>query len=277
MRVGEIEFEIVSGGTFKLDGGGMFGVVPFALWRKLYEPDDRGRIQLDANCLLVRTGDELIVIDTGNGTKLSPKEQEIFDLKPGDTLRANLAAKGVSPEEVTLVLLTHLHMDHVGGATEQVGDTIVPAFPNARYVVQRQEWEDALHNRSHMRVSYRLENLEPLQGRLQLLDGNTEIAPGVSVQVTGGHTRAHQCILLTSQGETAWYAGDICPTPAHFRPPYNMAFDMEPYETMRVKQDLLARAARENWLMVFDHEPVHKVVRVVQDGSNFQPDPLRAW
>lgn len=277
MRVGDIEFEIVSGGAFKLDGGGMFGVIPLALWSKLYTPDDRGRIQLDTNCLLVRTGDELILIDTGNGSKLSPKEQTIFDLAPGDVLLDNLQARGVAPEDVTMVLLTHLHMDHVGGASRTVGDTVAASFPNARYVVQRREWEDALHNRSHMRVSYRLENLEPLQGQLHLLDGDAEVAPGVSVHVTGGHTRAHQCVFLKSQGETAWYTGDICPTPAHFRLPYNMAFDMEPYETMLAKQELLTRAARENWLAIFDHEPEQKMVRVVQDGNQFLPSPLSAW
>src|SRR5688572_6780612 len=117
MRVGDIEFEIVSGGAFKLDGGGMFGVIPLALWSKLYTPDDRGRIQLDTNTLLVRTGDELILIDTGNGSKLTAKEQAIFDLAPGDVLLDNLQARGVAPEDVTMVLLTHLHMDHVGGGS----------------------------------------------------------------------------------------------------------------------------------------------------------------
>lgn len=276
MRVGDVEFEIVSGGAFMLDGGGMFGVIPLALWSKLYKPDERGRIQLDTNCLLVRTGDELILIDTGNGSKLTAKEQAIFDLTPGNPLIENLQDRGVAPEDVTMVLLTHLHMDHVGGASHVQGDTVVATFPNARYVVQRREWEDALHNRSHMRVSYRLENLEPLRGNLVLLDGDTEVAPRVSVHVTGGHTRAHQSIFLRSQGETAWYTGDICPTPAHFRLPYNMAFDMEPYETMLAKQELLTRAAHENWLTIFDHEPDQKIVRVVQDGTQFHPSPLTA-
>jgi glyoxylase-like metal-dependent hydrolase (beta-lactamase superfamily II) len=286
MRIGDTELQTVSGGAFKLDGGGMFGVIPRPLWSKLYAPDERGRIALDINCLLVRTGDELILIDTGNGPKLSAKEREIFGLVEGDTLLGNLAAVGVRPEEVTMVLLTHLHMDHVGGASHLVpdlpaecgGQESVPSFPNARFLVQRREWEDALHNRSHMRISYRIENLRPLQdsGRLHLLDGSGEVAPGVSVAVTGGHTPAHQCVFIRSGGETALYAGDICPTPAHFRPPYTMAFDMEPYETIQVKADLLHRAARDGWLLFFDHEPVRKVVRVTQEEGQFHAVPVES-
>jgi glyoxylase-like metal-dependent hydrolase (beta-lactamase superfamily II) len=278
MQIGEIEVEVVSGGAFRLDGGGMFGVVPRPLWSRVAAPDERGRIHLDTNCLLVWTGEELVLIDTGNGSKLSPKEQEIFALQPGDTLLDNLAALGVRPEDVTLVLLTHLHMDHVGGASRYAGDLIIPSFPNARFLAQRMEWEDALHNRSHMRVSYRLENLQPLQesGRLDLLDGDCEVAPGVSVHVTGGHTPAHQCVFFRSGGETGILLADICPTPAHFRPAYNMAYDMTPYHTMQVKGELLQRAAREGWTVFFDHEPVRKVVRVVQEGDQFVAAPVES-
>lgn len=271
-----MEWEIVSGGRFRLDGGGMFGIIPRALWSRLYPPDEKGRIQLDTNCLLVRTGDELILVDSGNGPKLSEKERGIFDVDEGNPLLENLARRGVAPEAVTMVLFTHLHMDHAGGASRVAGDEVVPAFPRARFVVQRQEWEDALHNRSHMRTSYRMENLQPLQdsGRLRLLDGDTEVAPGVRVHVTGGHTRAHQCVLLEQDGEIVLYVADICPTPAHFHPPYNMAYDMEPYETMLAKADLLRRAARDGWILVFDHEPEQKVVRVRQEGEKLVPIPL---
>jgi glyoxylase-like metal-dependent hydrolase (beta-lactamase superfamily II) len=282
MRIGDIEVEVISGGTFRLDGGGMFGIIPRALWSRLHVPDDRGRIQLDTNCLLVRTGDELMLVDTGNGPKMGEKEQAIFSLVPGESLLASLATAGVRPEEITTVLFSHLHMDHVGGATHTVaaagGPEIVPSFPHARFVAQRQEWEDALRNRSHMRTSYRLENLVPLQesGRLELLDGDAEVAPGVSVHVTGGHTRGHHCVFFRSGGETGLFLGDICPTPAHFRPPYNMAYDMEPYTTMQVKADLLHRAAREGWLLFFDHEPVQKVVRVEEVEGDLRATPVES-
>jgi len=275
MRLGEFEVEIVSGGRFKLDGGGMFGVIPRPLWTRLQQPDERGRIQLDTNCLLVRTPDELVLIDTGNGPKLTPKEQAIYDLDPGDTLLANLAEKGVRPEEITTVLLTHLHMDHVGGASRIEGEETVPEFPNARYVVQRVEWEDAVANRSHMRISYRPENLAPLErsGRLELLDGDTEVLPGIRTHVAGGHTRAHQSVFVRSQGETLFYPADLCPTPAHLRPAYNMGYDMMPYESMVAKGEALARAAAEGWLLVFDHEAEQRSGRVVLEAGTLQLAP----
>ncbi|MFN3650333.1 MAG: MBL fold metallo-hydrolase [Armatimonadota bacterium] len=276
MRVGELEVRIVSGGAFKLDGGGMFGVVPKPLWSRAFEPDARNRIALDANCVLVRTPDELVLIDTGNGSKLGEKERDIFDLAPGNALLDNLAGAGVRPEEITTVLLTHLHMDHAGGASHLEGDRPVASFPKARVVVQQREWEDACANRSHMRVSYRAENLRPLEesGRLQLLDGDAEVAPGVEVRVTGGHTPGHHCVLLRSGGETALLPADICPTVAHLRPAYNMAYDLAPYETLQVKAELLEQAAREGWLVIFDHEPVQKAVRLRLEGGNLVPEAV---
>lgn len=275
MQIGEFDVQIISGGRFKLDGGAMYGIIPRPLWTRVAAPDDRGRIQMDANCLLVRTPDELVLIDTGNGPKMSEKDRAIFDMRPGEELLEHLAAAGVRPEAITTVLLTHLHMDHVGGATRLVGEEVVPAFANARCVVQRREWEDAIHNRSHMRASYRLENLEPLQraGQIELLDGDAEVLPGISVQVTGGHTPGHHCIFIRSGGETLLYPADICPTVGHLRPPYNMAYDRDPYRTMQVKAELLARAADEDWLVVFDHEPEQKVVRLRRAGDALEAVP----
>ena len=276
MKVGAFEVEVISGGRFRLDGGGMFGVVPRPLWSRLYTPDEQGRIQLDANCLLVRTGDETVLVDTGYGAKSGDKERAFTDLAPGETLLNNLAALGVAPADVTTVLLTHLHMDHVGGASVLRDGVVVDAFPNARYVAQRLEWEDALVNRSHMRTTYRPENLAPLErsGRLVLLDGDTEVVPGIRTLITGGHTRAHQCVFIASQGETLFFPADICPTPAHLRGPYTMAYDMVPYDTIQAKMPLLGQAADEGWIIVFDHEPERKAVRVERVDGQFVPQPL---
>lgn len=271
MRLGDLDIRVVSGGPFKLDGGGMFGIIPRALWARVAPPDERGRIQLDTNCLLIRGGDEVVLIDTGNGPKLNDKERDIYDLAPGEELLANLAAEGVRPEDVTTVLLSHLHMDHVGGATRQEGDLVVPAFPNARFVVQRREWEDALHNRSHMRTSYRLDNLQALQAsdRLDLLDGDAQVTQEISVRVTGGHTPGHHVVFIRSGGETALFAADVCPTVHHLRGPYTMAYDLDPLTSIQVKRDLLAEAAAEGWTFFFDHEPVQKAVRLMREGDHF--------
>jgi glyoxylase-like metal-dependent hydrolase (beta-lactamase superfamily II) len=270
LQIGEIEITSVSGGPFRLDGGGMFGVVPKVLWERAFPADERNRIALDTNCALVRVGGRRILIDTGNGTKLARKECEIFAIDPDLTLVGSLAAAEVTPEEIDLVLVTHLHMDHVGGATIRTPDgTIRPTFPRARVVAQRGEWEDALANRSHMRTSYRDENLLPLRdaGVLDLIDGDTEILPGVRTHVTGGHTRWHQAIFLESGGATALYMGDICPTTAHLRGPYNMGYDMFPYDTMQRKLALFEQAAREGWVLLYDHDPVIRHSRLRDDGD----------
>jgi glyoxylase-like metal-dependent hydrolase (beta-lactamase superfamily II) len=270
LRIGEFEITIVSGGPFRLDGGGMFGVIPKPLWERSFRADERNRIALDTNCTLVRAGGKHLLIDTGNGTKLGEKERDIFALDPGATLVGSLAAAGVAPDEIDLVIVSHLHMDHVGGATSfSLDGSIRPTFPRARVLAQRGEWEDAVANRSHMRTSYRLENLLPLQeaGVLELLDGDTEIVSGIRVHVTGGHTRFHQAIVLESGGATAIYIGDICPTTAHLRGPYNMAYDMFPYDTMQRKLALLEQAAREGWVLLYDHDPVVRYSRVREDGE----------
>jgi glyoxylase-like metal-dependent hydrolase (beta-lactamase superfamily II) len=269
IRVGDLEVTIVSGGAFKLDGGAMFGIIPRPLWIRAATPDERGRIPMETNCVLARGDGFLLLLDTGNGPKMGEKERDIFALAPGEALLDNLAAAGAAPEDVTHVLLSHLHMDHCGGASRLQGGEVVPAFPRARFLAQRREWDDAIHNRSHMTASYREENLRPLaeSGRLELLDGDADVLPGVQVHVTGGHTPGHQCVFFRSAGETAFCPVDICPTTAHLRGPYNMAYDLEPYRTMQVKAELLGRAADEGWLVLFDHDPVTRVARLRREGG----------
>jgi len=264
VRLGDYEIRVISGGRFRLDGGGMFGVVPKPLWEREHPADARNRIALDTNCLLVCGGDEVVLIDTGNGSKLSPKEREIFDLAPGDPLLANLAAAGIAPEAVTAVVFSHLHLDHCGGASVGTADAPVVAFPRARYFVQRQEWEDALANRSHMRTSYRRENLAPLaeSGRLVLLDGAASIFPHVRVEPTPGHTRGHQSVIVSTSAAMLVYLGDLCPTRSHLRPPYNMAYDLDPYGNMLQKEAMLARVEREGGWVVFDHDPAVALARI---------------
>jgi glyoxylase-like metal-dependent hydrolase (beta-lactamase superfamily II) len=277
-QIGEIAVTIVSGGPFRLDGGGMFGIVPKALWGRDRPADDRNRIALDTNCALVDVAGRKCLIDTGNGTKLSEKDRDIFAIDPEATLVASLAAVGVAPEEIDLVIFTHLHLDHAGGGTTSDTDAVIrPTFPRARYVAQRGEWEDAKANRSIMRTSYRLENLLPLEeaGVLELIEGDVEILPGIRTHVTGGHTRCHQAIFLESGGRRGIYFGDLIPTTSHLKGPYNMAYDLFPYETMQRKLALLEPAARDDWTVIYDHEPGVPVSRVTPDGrGGFAPADL---
>ncbi len=272
MRLGEMELLVVSGGWFRVDGGSMFGIVPKLLWAKVRPPDENNRIVLETNCLLIRTAGRTILVDTGCGTKATPKEREIFAME-GDDIASALSAQGVVPEEVDTVLLTHLHIDHAGGAVKLVDGEPRPTFPHARYIVQRVEFEEAQSDLGIKRYDYKTEDFLPLQaaGVLDLIEGDTEIAPGVRTWVTGGHTRAHQAVLLESNGEKAIYPADLIPTTAHLKPQWNMAFDLFPMESMKRKIELLPRLVEENVLCIFDHDPFVTVARLKRgEGGNIE-------
>ncbi|MDE2845179.1 MAG: MBL fold metallo-hydrolase, partial [Gemmatimonadota bacterium] len=191
-----MELSVVSGGVFKLDGGSMFGIVPKPLWEKVCRPDEKNRITNDTNCLLIRKDGRLILVDTGYGDKMTDRDRGIYGMS-GPTILGSLSARGVSAGDIDLVVLSHLHFDHAGGATrlDEEGRA-VPAFPNAQYVVQKGEWEDALNDYGTMKTTYRSENYKPLMDRgvLTLVEGDVEIEDGIRVEVTGGHTRYHQLV-----------------------------------------------------------------------------------
>ena len=258
-QIGDVEILALDAGRFRLDGGAMFGVVPRGLWEKRTTPDDRNRIALGLTCLLVRTPHGTVLVETGHGgEKLPAKLQEIYalDAPPGGILGA-LADAGVQADEVDCVVVSHLHPDHAGGATRLDGDVCVPSFPKARYVVQRAEWEDALSDEPQLVKAYRAkEDLQPLRdsGLLDLVDGETGILPGVRTLATPGHTRAHQSVLVSAGDETICFVGDLVPTRAHLRLPYIMSFDLYPKTTFEVKGELLDRAVRERWLVVWPHD-----------------------
>jgi glyoxylase-like metal-dependent hydrolase (beta-lactamase superfamily II) len=270
MFLGSWQLDTLSGGTFRPDGGTMFGLVPKPLWEKLAPADERNRILLATNCALARDGTHTLLIDTGYGGKLSEKEREINAAQSGEPLLAGLAALGLAAEDIDLVVLSHLHFDHAGGGTRREADgTIAPAFSNARYIVQRGEWEDATGGAPELAGAYPLENLLPLYeaGRIDFIDGDVEIVPGLSSLVTGGHTRRHQALILESAGQTAIYPGDLCPTSAHLRRMWGMGYDVEPLETRRQKPKILGRAADEGWLVLFDHDPQIAACRLRRDNK----------
>ena len=280
MRIGEFEAMIVSDGEFRVDGGAMFGVVPRVLWERLTQPDALNRIRMATNCLLVRRGADVVLIEAGIGRKLSKKHREIYAVTDEVTLEKSLRAAGVEPEQVTHVVLTHLHFDHCGAATKRDDEgRIVPMFPNARHCIQRAEWKAAMRPTPATETAYDLDNVQGLEGRglVKLIDGDTEIVPGVRAHVVAGHTHAHQVVHVRSGGETLVFPGDLIPTSYHVRARYSAAYDLNAEENTVNKIAFLERAAREGWRIVFYHDPEVPVATVEKDSTgHFVVKPVAA-
>ncbi|MEX0935634.1 MAG: MBL fold metallo-hydrolase [Gemmatimonadota bacterium] len=277
--IGDLRIHTIEAGLQRLDGGAMFGVVPKPLWERRIPADERNRIPLALRCLLVETPDTLLLIDTGIGNKEDEKFRDIYGVEnAGDPTRLEDAIReaGFLPEDIGIVILTHLHFDHAGGATKVREDgEIVPSFPDATHVVQRGELEFAQRENERIRASYIGRNYEAITdaGLWTLIDGEAELVPGVRVLPTPGHTPHHQSVLIQSAGEIAFYAADLCPTAAHVPLPWIMGYDLEPLVTLESKRALWQRAHDEEWLIVFEHEPVHVWGRLGEDRRTIREVP----
>ncbi|MEE8153435.1 MAG: MBL fold metallo-hydrolase [Phycisphaerales bacterium] len=261
-------WQLLRAGSFRLDGGSMFGVVPRTIWASRLEPDHNNRIPLQTNCLLLDDGSRRVLVETGFGDKWSDKERGFYELQHRAVIDA-LREVGCEPDQIDFVVVTHLHFDHAGGLTrlDDSGDA-VPAFPNAQVIVQRTEWEDALANKSTMTRTYLRSHLDPIADRVRLSDGDSEVLPGLNVWPMVGHTWGQQAVRFDDGNGIVCFPGDVMPTVNHVGPTFNMGYDMLPYQNMLSKQRLLERAAEENWRLVLDHEPGDAVQRV-------SPDPDR--
>jgi glyoxylase-like metal-dependent hydrolase (beta-lactamase superfamily II) len=266
-QLGDIRIHALDGGMQHLDGGAMFGVVPKPLWQKRIAADERNRIPLAMRCLLVETTHALVLIDNGAGNKENEKFIDIYGLDNAASDAARfptrieeaLAQLGYAADDVDVMLDTHLHFDHAGGNTRRATDGgIELSFPRARYVVQRGELEWSRSRNERIQASYPRHNIEPVvdAGRMDLVEGDVEIVPGVRVLRTPGHTPHHQSVLITSNGATACFLADVIPTSAHLPLPWIMGYDVEPLVTLESKRTLLSRAREERWLLVFEHDPV---------------------
>lgn len=255
--IGDIEVTSLYDGFLRLDGGSMFGVVPRALWEKKAVPDEHNRILLAMRPLLVR-GVRTLLIDAGLGDKENEKFHHIYGVDRGRHLDHALAEAGVSPEDIDVVLATHLHFDHAGGFTmRDAAGRIRPRFPRARYVVRRGEWEDATHPHERNRASYRPDNFLPLAdaGVLELVDADQTIMPGVKVQRTGGHTMHHQLAWIESGAARGAYVADLVPTTAHLPNAWIMGYDLYPMDTLSAKQALFRELLARETLLFFGHDP----------------------
>jgi glyoxylase-like metal-dependent hydrolase (beta-lactamase superfamily II) len=257
MRFGDIEIHYLDGGNFWLDGGAMFGVVPKVLWEKKSGPDEKNRIRLRANSLLVRAHGKNIIVETGNGTKWEPKLRGVYGVQEGDPLIDSLGRFGLRPEQIDLVINTHLHFDHAGGNTRIVEDRARPTFRNARYVVQRSELAHAMNPTERDRASYFPENFAPIseEGLWDLVEGDSEILPGISVARIPGHNADIQAVTITGGGKTLAFVADLLPTRHHIALPWIMAYDLYPLQTLETKRVWVARMVAGGWVVVFGHDP----------------------
>ena len=263
--LGDFELTVCSDGTYLLDGGAMFGVVPKVLWQRRMVPDEQNRILLGLNTVVVRTGKHVVAIETGIGNKQSPKMREIQGNQ--ERLPASLAAAGVRVEEVDIVINTHLHFDHCGwNTTLQADGSVVPTFPNARYFAHRGEVEHGHLQLERDAVSYLSPNYDPLvaSGQMTLLDTRTvqEIVPGISVELFPGHTEQLMAVHVESAGQHACYVSDLIPTAAHLDATWVMGYDLDPVRCIAERKRFLQRAIAEDWLVMFTHDHKHPMGRL---------------
>ena len=266
--IGGITIARVSGGINRADGGGMNGILPKVIWNRWYPADEKNRIELDTHCLVVDTGKEKILVETGCGNRLTDKERDFYGVDEGDWIGATLVAAGIPPESFDHVVVTHLHTDHVGGAVRRDGDgRLAPTFPNAKVWGSAQEYEDAESGYAISPNAYTPENYRPLAdwGLLEDVASNGDITDGVRYVATPGHTRGHQSVLIEGRDLSVLFTGDALPLSRHATPHFNMAYDADPILKAKTKVELLERAYREEWILVLAHEPKTPVCRVVRN------------
>jgi glyoxylase-like metal-dependent hydrolase (beta-lactamase superfamily II) len=279
VRLGNLDIHLISDGQFALDGGTVFGIVPKVLWERVAPADERNRVPMALNCLLVVSRDKVILVDTGYGNKHSPAELASYDLqRPDGGLVDALRQLGYAPADVDIVINTHLHLDHCGGNTAAQDGTLVPAFRNAEYWIQHREWADASNPVERTRRSYLADNFQPLQesGQLRVLRGDTYVTDEVRCVVTRGHTRSHQSVFLQSEGQCGLFLGDIASRAVHMeRLAWSTAYDTEPLETLETKRGLRDWALAKDALLFFSHDRRIPSGRLRQEAGRYRVEPAQ--
>jgi glyoxylase-like metal-dependent hydrolase (beta-lactamase superfamily II) len=277
-KIGSLTVHAIQAGGQRLDGGAMFGVVPKPLWERRINADERNRIQLGMRCLLIEHPSGLILIDTGAGNKEDQKFKDIYGLENeganGRTsLEDGLAELGRTPDDVAIVINTHLHFDHAGGNTyrNEAGEVGI-SFPKARYIVKRGEYDFAMHPNERTAASYFERNFLPVVAahKFEFVSREKEIVKGIRVVPTPGHTPFHQSVLIESGGERAFFLADMLPTSSHLPLPWIMGYDLEPLVTLETKRRILRQAEDEDWLLIFEHDASVPWGRIEHDGKGYR-------
>lgn len=277
MQFGNAELHLVSDGLCWMDGGAAFGLVPRVLWEKVIQPDELHRVPTALNCLLIRSEGKNILVNTGLGPKLSDKQRKIFGLQRDGDLLEKLAALDLSPMEIDVVINTHLHSDHCGGNTVWRGDKVVPTFSRAEYWIQRLEWSEACYPNERTQATYLSENFRPLEehGQLHLLYGDTRVTSEVRCVITRGHTRAHQSVIIESEGKTAIYLSEVAPFTINAeRLAWVTAFDVEPLETIETKRRIINWALEKEVLLIFEHDTRIPMGYLREREGKYKVEPL---
>jgi glyoxylase-like metal-dependent hydrolase (beta-lactamase superfamily II) len=273
LTLGDFELSIFSDGTYHLDGGAFFGVIPKTMWSRRVPADENNYVASGLNSLLIRmdhprTGKQTVLVETGMGNKLSDRMIKFYG-QPAKLL-SNLSAAGIAPEDIDVVINSHLHFDHCGWNTmRDKNGKVVPTFPRAKYYAPEGEWQYARHPSERDSISYISDNYDPLvaSGQMTLLEGGEEIVPGISVKTFPGHTASMQGVIVQSAGRTACYISDLIPTTAHIDIAWGMGFDLYPLQTIASKKEYYAKSIPEKWLTVFTHDPKIPWAYVEKDGD----------
>lgn len=277
MRFGDYECASIELGSFFLDGGAMFGVVPKALWEKKIPADANNLIPMKARSLLIRGNGRNILVDTGPGNKLSPKMKKIYGIKDHSVnAEASLSKHGLTVSDITDVIITHLHFDHAGGSTTIIHQKPAPAFPEATYYIQKTQFETAISPGPGESSSFTGDDFAPLEkaGVLKLLDGPCELFTGIEILVTDGHTKGQQHPLIKGKDASLFFCADLIPTSAHIPLSWRAAYDNYPLAIIKEKEESLLRALIENWILLFEHDPVTAAAYVKQKNNSVMPGDI---
>jgi len=275
MKFGDFEIYSFVEHKFRLDGGSMFGVIPKIIWQKLIPADENNMIPMHTNLFVLKAHGKNFIFDCGLGDNLSDFEKKIYNVESESMLSESLKGLGLAEDDIDIVILSHLHTDHAGGAVKKVNNKLVPRFSNAKYIIDNEEWQDATHPDERTEAVYVVERYDALEksGQIEFIDSDVELYPGILIDHTGGHTGGHYAVRMESDGEKIWYYADIFSTAAHMAVAYVPGTDLYPLRTMEVKRKFLPQIIEEKIIMAFDHDVNMPFATVAQDGKKLKVSP----